>query len=53
MHTPLIDFTLAFSQADIKGSIYLHTPQGIYFESDCHDTVLKLKNNLYGFRDTG
>ena len=28
-----IDFTQAFSQAEVKFPIYLHTPQGIKFDS--------------------
>ena len=53
MHTQSIDFTLDFPQADIKVPIYLHTRQGIDFGNDGHNTVLMLKNNLYGLHDTG
>ena len=53
LHTQSIDFTLVFPQADIKVSIYLHTPQGIDFGNDSHKTVLMLKKNLYGLHDDG
>ena len=51
LHTQSIDFTLAFPQAEVKVPIYLHTPQGIEFPD--HNTVLKLKKNLYGLKDAG
>ena len=53
LHTQCIDFTLAFPQAEVKVPIYLHTPQGIDFGESGHRTVLKLKKNLYGLKDTG
>ena len=52
LHTRAIDFTLEFPQADIKVSIYLHTPQGIIF-NDQENVVLKLIKNLYGLKDAG
>ena len=55
MHTKSIDFTLVFPQADVKVPIYLHTPPGIQLDENYlhNNTVLKIKNNLYGLRDAG
>ena len=48
-----IDFTLAYSQADIKTSVYLYPPQGIELAGGNHRMVLKLKKNLYGLKNAG
>ena len=52
LHTNSIDFVQAYPQADIKVTIYLHTPQGVSFGESHHDIVLQLKKNLYGLKDT-
>ena len=51
LHTRAIDFTQAFPQAEVKVPIYLHTPQGIQFDSKEGDMVLRLLKNLYGLKD--
>ena len=52
LHTKSIDFVQAYPQADIKVTIYLHTPQGVSFGDKHQDVVLQLKKNLYGLKDT-
>ena len=51
LHTKSIDFVQAYPQADIKVTIYLHTPQGVSFGDKHQDVVLQLKKNLYGLKD--
>ena len=53
LHTKSIDFVQAYPQADIKVTIYLHTPQGVSFGDKHQDVVLQLKKNLYGLKDAG
>ena len=53
LHTKSIDFVQAYPQADIKVTIYLHTPQGVSFGDKHQDVVLQLKKNLYGLKDSG
>ena len=53
MHTKSIDFVQVYPQADIKVTIYLHTPQGIDLGGNNKDVVLKLKKNLDGLKDAG
>ena len=53
LHTKSIDFAQAYPQADIKVTIYLHTPQGVRFGDKHQDVVLQLRKNLYGLKDAG
>ena len=51
MWTRSIDFTLAFPQADVKATIFLHTPPGVELDTDKNKYVLRLLKNVYGFKD--
>eukprot|EP00957_Ditylum_brightwellii_P035403 2684580-Ditylum_brightwellii.AAC.1 len=53
LHTRLIDFVLAYLQAEVKSVIYLHPPAGIKLNTNGEDVVIKLRKNLYGLKDTG
>ena len=53
MNTKSIGFVQTYPQADIKVTIYLHTPQRIDLGGNNKDVLLKLKMNLYGLKDTG
>ena len=50
LHNRSIDFVLAFPQAKIKVDVYMKMPYGYHAPADGL-YVLKLRKNLYGFRD--
>ena len=51
MCTRSIDFTLAFPQADVKATIFVHNPPGVELHTDKNKYVLKLLKNVYGLKD--
>eukprot|EP00957_Ditylum_brightwellii_P106236 8104901-Ditylum_brightwellii.AAC.1 len=51
LNTRSINFALAYPQAAIKTKIYLFLAAGIIINVDGKDMVLKLKKNIYGFKD--
>eukprot|EP00957_Ditylum_brightwellii_P101883 7765480-Ditylum_brightwellii.AAC.1 len=53
LNTRSIDFVLAYTQADIKSTIYLFPHTGITINNNGQDLVLKLKKNLYRLKDAG
>lgn len=53
IYTKSIDCVQAYPQADIKVTVYLHTPQGIDLGGNIKDVILKLNKNSYGLKDAG
>ena len=47
--TRQVDYTNAFSQADLKEEVYIEPPRG-FQRKDSKDLVLKLNKSLYGLR---
>ena len=52
LHTPSIDFTLAFPQADVEVPIFMEVPFGFKVDST-EKYVLELRKNLYGLKQAG
>ena len=53
LHTKLIDFVLAYPQADLDVDIYTELPQGFNVGPESGRYVLKLQKNLYGLKQAG
>ena len=53
LHTKLIDFVLAYPQADLEVDIYMELPQGFNVGPERRRHVLKFQKNLYGLKQAG
>jgi len=53
-HVRLLDFVMAYPQADIKTDIFMRVPRGCTVPGAVPGmTILKLRKNLYGLKDAG
>ena len=53
MHMKSIDFIQPYAQAKVRSDVFLHPPPGFELSNNDNNSVLRLKRNLYGLKDTG
>ena len=52
-HTWQIDFTLAYSQADVECDLYMELPKGFKVSQGSNQYCLEIIKNIYGQKQTG